>query len=71
MEEPATDRTIGRMKRVAISLAVGVVLALFAMPFLGVVFYGGAGAALGGLSIIAMLIAIQYPLMWLVVRRKK
>jgi hypothetical protein len=61
----------GAMSRKVVPVVIAVVLACFAMPIIGIVMYGGVAAALGGLGIIAMLIAIQYPLMRVLVRRKK
>ena len=55
----------------AVSIAIVAVVVFFALPILCIVFYGGGAMAFGGLVLLAAMIAIQYPIMRLLVRRKK
>lgn len=71
MEDQPTDRDGSGTSRKIVPTAISIVLLFFALPILCVILYGGAAMAIGGLGIIGLLIAIQYPLMRLLVRRKK
>lgn len=71
MGDQNTGRKEGVVSRKIVRVAITIVLAFFALPIVCAILYGGGAMAMGGLGILAILIAVQYPLMRLLVRRKK
>jgi hypothetical protein len=70
MGDQRTDRGGGKMPRIGIPVAIACVLTLLAIPVVGFIFLM-ASPGLGGLAIVAALVAIQFPLMYALVVRKK